>query len=473
MRTQNRVVIALVLIIIFRYVFLLKKRSHAITLVYDRESGEQILQPANLNINNQTKRAFFDVAGTKAVEINRSNVSFDVVKEAELENEGRTKTIETNRSKVEPNTTTASSRSPTITSNHSRVIIHVGPFKTGTSSIQSKSALFAAKLRKDGYEMAWFSADNATREKLVLDSNQVHFASCFLPKNNQGARNLGCVQELLDIGKDIAAHNETMFVTSEYFSSPKLDIESLATYLSRWPIVTIIVYYRRYYDWSRSLFNQQNKYCLNLYNDDDISRLSKRSIVNFLTNRNKDGRYTLQVLQRYAEHFDNVKVVNFHDKSKDLAESFYCDHMTGANNMCKAITEYKEEMRDNPSRPLSYMYLAYGAHMRGLINIKTKQQMKSIVYRIKQHQEQTLGLTAYDFKLNCPSTQDLQSTLNLSLKIEKELFPTFFLSPSGESDLRSDFGKQAKTTLCNVDVDITLMTEEWNTYFKSLKRLYT
>jgi len=145
MRTQNRVVIALVLIIIFRYVFLLKKRSHAITLVYDRESGEQILQPANLNINNQTKRAFFDVAGTKAVEINRSNVSFDVVKEAELENEGRTKTMETNRGKVEPNNYCIKSIShdyiKPFSCNHTRwslqdwYLIHsiqIGPFRSET-----------------------------------------------------------------------------------------------------------------------------------------------------------------------------------------------------------------------------------------------------------------------------------------------------------------------------------------------------
>eukprot|EP00557_Chaetoceros_sp_GSL56_P008223 CAMPEP_0176499254 /NCGR_PEP_ID=MMETSP0200_2-20121128/12820_1 /TAXON_ID=947934 /ORGANISM="Chaetoceros sp., Strain GSL56" /LENGTH=71 /DNA_ID=CAMNT_0017897643 /DNA_START=698 /DNA_END=913 /DNA_ORIENTATION=+ len=70
---------------------------------------------------------------------------------------------------------------------------------------------------------------------------------------------------------------------------------------------------------------------------------------------------------------------------------------------------------------------------------------------IEQHQKVTLNLTDYDFDVVCPDRAILDELLDISLEMERLIVPDFFAGPFGESELRSDFEMQSKSSLCSVD----------------------
>mmetsp|Transcript_16056 Transcript_16056/g.19978 ORF Transcript_16056/g.19978 Transcript_16056/m.19978 type:complete len:93 (+) Transcript_16056:2-280(+) len=88
---------------------------------------------------------------------------------------------------------------------------------------------------------------------------------------------------------------------------------------------------------------------------------------------------------------------------------------------------------------------------------------------IRHHQEQTLGLSPYDFPLQCPDKPVLAYLLKKTLLFERRMVPRLFESPDGEKSLRKDFRKQAKTSLCQVDVVKTVDTPKWRRFFESMK----
>lgn len=133
--------------------------------------------------------------------------------------------------------------------------------KTGTSSIQKTTETFEDELREDGYEMPWVVSMNhwggERSQMMKLFGNQVHFASCFLPQHVHNAGGFPCVSDLLLLGLEIANQGENLLVSAETFD--RIDPEGLdafSAYLSPRDDVVIIIYYRRYYDWEVSFYNQ-------------------------------------------------------------------------------------------------------------------------------------------------------------------------------------------------------------------------
>ena len=91
--------------------------------------------------------------------------------------------------------------------------------------------------------------------------NAVCFSTCFLPLGSHVRNVRPCDPTLLLAGLDIAKEGKNVLISAEDFSNiDDKGIQSLSTYLSNWYKTTIIVYYRRYYyNWLRSLYNQQTK----------------------------------------------------------------------------------------------------------------------------------------------------------------------------------------------------------------------
>jgi len=64
---------------------------------------------------------------------------------------------------------------PEHTINKTRAIVHMGIYKTGSTTIQHQSRRYKQQLKEDGYEMPHI---RTTARQII---NQVRFASCFLP----------------------------------------------------------------------------------------------------------------------------------------------------------------------------------------------------------------------------------------------------------------------------------------------------
>merc|ERR1712194_628556 len=124
-------------------------------------------------------------------------------------------------------------QSPT-TKKQLNAVIHVGPHKTGSTSIQTASSLYIDLLKEDNYEMPW-SYMNKNGLKNVngkyLQKNQVNFASCFLPNDHLTATRFPCNPELLHFGLEIAKQEKDLFISAEDFAREEPVIQALANYL--------------------------------------------------------------------------------------------------------------------------------------------------------------------------------------------------------------------------------------------------
>jgi hypothetical protein len=106
---------------------------------------------------------------------------------------------------------------------------------------------------------------------------------------------------------------------------------------------------------------------------------------------------------------------------------------------------------------------------KGLIEIENDQELDSISSAVQEYQEETLGLTKYDFPLICLSSEAEDWLLDTSLMIEETLLPEFFKTSLGEEALRASFAEHAKTDLCKLDVEEAFIDDLWIDFFTTLQ----
>ena len=97
-------------------------------------------------------------------------------------------------------------------------VLHIGPHKTGTTTIQEISRQLVGTIVQDGYDMPWNHMDDKTHLRII--QNQVQFATCFLDVS----RTYPCSKELLQSAHDIAKQNHSLLISSETFSSIGLSV---------------------------------------------------------------------------------------------------------------------------------------------------------------------------------------------------------------------------------------------------------
>ena len=87
-----------------------------------------------------------------------------------------------------------------------------------------------------------------------------------------------------------------------------------------------------YYDYLYSLYDQTHK--KRDLNNADKSWRWEESILDFINDELDNGKtfiYTTSIVSRIKKHFDltnaNIIILNFHDRTMDLTERFYCEAM--------------------------------------------------------------------------------------------------------------------------------------------------
>jgi hypothetical protein len=299
----------------------------------------------------------------------------------------------------------------------------------------------------------------------------VEFASCFIqPYDNfeDFKQQIPCAPKLLLSGLEIGAGGKDMFVSAEAFDKSADDgLNALAAYLSIFDETIVAVFYRRYFEWLPSLDNQRKK-SRKLNDGEDIWN---NSILDFIQegydNQEINSKHAYYLVGRVEKHFENLELVNMHNK-KDNNEELFCEVMPHADRTCEALKSTSEEddsYNTNPRAELIYEDLAYNAMKQGLIDINTDQQLDAVSNAVQEYQEGTMGLTKNDFPMICLSPEVEGWLLDISLMIEEELLPEFFVTPLGEEALRVSFAEHNKTDLCKLDVDEVLNDDVWVDFF--------
>mmetsp|Transcript_24166 Transcript_24166/g.48177 ORF Transcript_24166/g.48177 Transcript_24166/m.48177 type:complete len:408 (+) Transcript_24166:22-1245(+) len=348
-----------------------------------------------------------------------------------------------------------------------RAVIHMGPHKTGSTTIQEFAHHHIDLLRKDGYEMP--EVDNAeknARGKTVSSSNHVRLATCFVDPIVEDVRTIyPCDPDRLLHGLDLAAKGHNVFITAETLD--KIDregIEMLKSYLSHWIDVTIMIFYRRYYDWLPSVFNEIQK-SLTLAKREERGE----SIVDFLLQNSKSYHdlYVASLFDRLQQKFDkkNIIVLDYHDtRTRGPDETLFCN-MPNAAQMCNA-SRNTDGSTTNPSVNLAYSDLAHGARKAGLISISNDERMKQVVKSIESYYKSSLnGRKLYRI---CPSSNILENLWNLTLAAESKFNPNN--NPRDFDELRLDFDMAARNKLCALDVAKTLNDPTWKGFFGMYNR---
>lgn len=349
-------------------------------------------------------------------------------------------------------------------------VIHMGVHKTGTTSIQDDSEDLQKELQADGYDTPWSLLDSTdeSKEDRVKRFSQIEFSACF-------RHTMNCKPELLEAGLEVASKQRNLLVSAETFSRAGTpNMVELKDYLSSWSDVVVVVYYRHFFSWIGSLYNQQTKNSLRA----DYINNEYRSLDEFVETAMKSSTginkgFSANTVKRAKEVFDNVVVMNMHDKSMgDATESFYCHAIPNANHTCAALREKESNTgstKDNGSEDLDYMHLIQGAAQSGLIKIRRENidETSALLDAVKRKIDKFYK-KGKELKRNCLQQSTLDMMWNLSLEYKRTLFPVSHDPSLDEDNMKLEFEKASKTTLCTVDVEETLSQETWQNFFKSL-----
>jgi hypothetical protein len=263
--------------------------------------------------------------------------------------------------------------------------------------------------------------------------------------------------------------------------------------------VQIVVAYRRLYEWLPSTYNQVTKRATK--GNWPVKRSSGNSSVPSIKAVSKsqkgatavesfhlDGRgnfsdlvreieETLQhptetVKRNYARQFPNVSVIDVHNlKATGIGdpylEKLVCHVLPSAVHTCRAVRAGRiGDSTKNPSVSLHYDMLAVAAHQT---EIYTGNSSRSgLATAIQRRQEKLLHLSSNDYPLQCFSNETVDRLLNLSLKVEQNLFLSDWTAEQ-ESEHRAGFAAVLqKRKFCSIDTSATLKDAGWQSFLREL-----
>jgi len=220
-----------------------------------------------------------------------------------------------------------------------RVILHIGPHKTATSTVQ--------EYIKRSHVIQWLGADNVSmptfedlpgRERRLPEFN---FASCVAHFGGcHGKTTLPKFSEYSN--RTFHENKDILLVAEDLDRLETLDFDLLKKALLPYTNIQVVIVYRRLPDWYRSWYNE----IMNLYSEKN--RVSKKfdSFPQFLADKFDlfYARHTIGLEQAYRNHgFSFVSVLHFHRKDTTVLENLFCHVIANLPNTCQGVLAAKSE----------------------------------------------------------------------------------------------------------------------------------
>lgn len=372
-------------------------------------------------------------------------------------------------------------------------IIHVGPLKTGSSSIQETLMSFRQRnvLKKDDYVYGnyYFSKDAGH----FID-NARRFSDCYVKNHkvsySHDPKNY-CNETIIQYISNISAVKKSnVIISSEWLSGDGIQLDLLYQFFSYyWNDIYIIMYYRRFYDWILSFHNQGQKY------RKANERKTILYVTRFVTEQHDsffEKQYIGQLYKRYNQYFvsnDNgvnsyINVINMHHN--DVRLSFFCNKVIPhSTHMCN---EYHEDVmtKKNKQKPhdenrkqlLIYEEIAYYAKLHNIINYTefkekpdiNRYTMTEMIELIQKYHDSIITNTNnyHDgFPINsvsCLTDAEYKILYDKSLMYEQMM---------GLNDTNNEFDimfQQLKSKFCHLNASLIIQDTTWNTFLKSIKK---
>mmetsp|Transcript_4478 Transcript_4478/g.9813 ORF Transcript_4478/g.9813 Transcript_4478/m.9813 type:complete len:507 (+) Transcript_4478:365-1885(+) len=357
------------------------------------------------------------------------------------------------------------------------VLIHAGPHKTGTTSIQSfiYHSLWQNKtfLREDNYAVP----DAEILPGIFGDVGPgLNLAHCMLSdyRKDGGQMNVAFCNKLR-FGplphwlEDNYNKSRNIIIVAEDFDRRTINQRRLQYYLRPYKRLRVVVGYRRQHDWLPSWYNQ----IVDLYTTQYIRGEAKYpSFVEWIDKRYEEFRqvHAIEVATRFRNSgkFESVDILNMHD-DVGLMENLFCNYVPGATATCKVIKDGANPAKPNIGRAHEYERLATMAYLHGKLP-KYHSAIAAMAEQIKNMAvERGIFKDGDDYPKICLNQTFLDGLLQTEMEQEREYFPEWYERQGGDEGLKKAFEK-SKYKLCSMDVEKVWRSKEFFPIFAELSK---
>uniref|UniRef100_A0A7S2K215 Sulfotransferase domain-containing protein n=1 Tax=Leptocylindrus danicus TaxID=163516 RepID=A0A7S2K215_9STRA len=395
-----------------------------------------------------------------------------------------------------------------------RFILHPGPHKTGTTTIQCDledlmedlvrydSLVYSGKYQCQRRKAQLQYAKNKFQFPYYMPGNMVCLRDTFVKECdnarpwNEFTTALGAIH---DKGNLNVLHSDEGLSRIDAKGLRQLN-RALNNHDS-WD-VSVVIAYRWYFEWIASFYNEIYEAAghwpelkkwpgrhggvaipafgdfLDIVLRGDVSSLdsSREQFINTVHIVQGDNAFyhpSFVLREKFRRHFADVLIFDIHDFEGDLTANFLCRVLNVKHTCAAQIT--KSEMEQVKSRNLSvdlhYDILVVAAYEAGYLLNQNLKRM-DVVAKAKDRQE-NLGFSAKDFPMKCLFPSQEEKLLKLSIKYERDIFPERFQNDHDakkrEDALKNGFAKSiAKNKFCSIDATKVLNDEGWKLFFKAL-----
>jgi len=363
------------------------------------------------------------------------------------------------------------------------LIMHIGPHKTGCTTIHTDSPTFADALQKDGYVYKKFGARDypkkmfspnqclyETKAYLLNHTNALEVEgqgnNVTLGKEQKRALDVPCWNDRLSLLLD-GYNNENIVISEEEFNAKRTvqDYEAIKIAFQDWNLLFVATY-RRFAEWLLSAFKEAQKPSTTKATwkkprcENPWDYIEKNDKFNYSTSRYKNLDQT--VVRMKAANL-SVQIINFHDK-KHITSSLYCDGIPDTPNTCDLALNRTENTISNSRSILSIACcnLVYDAKEMGFINASEITRLKANNECESLFAQNDIG--QLDLPLICPTDDMLEKLLNKSLTFEKMMVPEIAANEKAVQDHKESFWKMARDRqFCHVNNTVLLKDgESWD-----------
>jgi len=372
-------------------------------------------------------------------------------------------------------------------------IMHVGPMKTGTSTIQcSLINLENQTLLPDNIVVA--ETQSSSCRRMIRKGGHRTINGCLqnwkYKKHKKKTKMPSCWRKLyIPYIKNQEKQNRSIIVSQENLSwlglhikedkpnKRELFLNQLQKSIGPRYKIVVIITYRAFYDWVISYNAQHNKIGGHRDFDHWPDKGGKKNedlwkYAQTMMKDHKERRYFADQLIQFYSHADFISVKLMDLDKGDIMKQFLCDSLPPSLNMCNLVDKISLDGDVNVAP--DYLWcdrLAIKAHEKGMIQHSSKDiSRKKVIFDIMDYQKE-LGLVFDDFPLDCPS-QDFYDSL---LKKSIELYTNVYYKNQHNHDINNIIKEkeeqylkslnQKRKKFCVINADEMLLNKTWIDFF--------
>lgn len=366
-------------------------------------------------------------------------------------------------------------------------IMHVGPMKTATSSIQcSLMNLETQGLLPDNVVFAESQYKSCYR---MIRSPKNTIMGCFKNWKPQDNGMPSCWGKYYEpYIREQEKQNQSIIVSQENLSwltnHPRIRnslhrrksfLKSLKKSLGDRYQIVVIMTYRAFFDWIYSYYSQHNKMGESGRRDFDHwpdeggkARKTIRELADKMVSDGGDRKFFADKIIDFFSSTNNItiKVMNLDDG--DILKQFFCDGLPQplSRTMCNLVDKIvlEGDMNAAPDN-LWANALAIKAHENGIIETKNVTRSK-VIYDILDYQKEQ-DLLNDNFPLICPDKDFFESLLKKTVELYSNVYKDVTDEQKRDKELqyREKLSKKRKK-FCELDTSTMIEQENWKSFFR-------